>query len=316
MSTIDAAVVGCGHMGALHAAKLAAMSGVNVVAVVDADLARAQALASKLGCEAHGDAAALPSRVQAAVVAVPTEAHANVAQLCLARGMHVLVEKPIATSVDEARTLVAHAAREQRLLQVAHIERFNPAYRSIAARIDRPMFIDAERLASFKLRGIDVDVVLDLMIHDLDLALTLVGRDVQSVSAIGFGVLTNGIDIANAYVEFDNGCIANLSASRVSQQPSRKYRVFQHNVYLSADLHAGRLRAVHQRDGRIDQADESFEAADALALQDEAFIQALRGERPVAVTGDDGARALALALDVGRLARERLQRFDEGAPPR
>ena len=312
--TLGVAVVGCGHMGALHAAKLAAMPGIDVVGVVDVDPARARALASKIGCEAHADPAALPARAEAAVIAVPTESHADIAQRCLARGMHVLVEKPIASSVDEARALMAIARREDRLLQVAHIERFNAAYRSIASRIDRPMFIDAERLASFKLRGIDVDVVLDLMIHDLDLALALVGRNVERVSAIGFGVLTDGIDIANAYLEFDNGCIANLSASRVSQQPSRKYRVFQHNVYLSADLQAGRLRGVRQNEGRIDQADESFEACDALALQDEAFVQAVRGERPVAVSGEDGARALALALDVGRLARERIERFDAGDP--
>jgi predicted dehydrogenase len=312
---VNVAVVGCGHMGSLHAGKLAAMPGVDVAGVVDADAARAASLASKLGCPVFSGVGALPSRIDAAVVAVPTEAHRDVAAACLERGLHVLVEKPIAASVVEADALIALAAREQRRLQVAHIERFNAAYRSIAARIDRPMFIDAERLASFRQRGVDVDVVLDLMIHDIDLALTLVGRDVESVSAIGFGVLTAGIDIANAYLEFDNGCVANLSASRVSQAPVRKYRVFQHNVYLSADLQAGRMRCVRQVDGRIDQVDESFDAAtDALTLQDEAFVGAVRGERPVAVTGEHGRRALDLALGVGRLARERLQRFHDATP--
>jgi predicted dehydrogenase len=304
------AVIGAGHMGALHAAKLAALPGVKLTAVADIDRERAHTLAGRLGCKACTELDAALDGADAVVVAVPTESHARVAADCLERGLPTLVEKPIAASVDEADTLIALADRRRALLQVAHIERFSAAFRSIASRIDRPMFIDAERLSAFRHRGVDVDVVLDLMIHDIDLALALVGRDVASLSGIGFGVLTSGIDIANAYIEFDDGCVANLSASRVSQAPVRKYRVFQHNVYLSADLQAGRLRCVRQSDGRIEQLDESFESADALAAQDAAFVAAVRGEAPVAVTGEDGRRALDLALGVGRLARERLQRFD------
>ena len=310
MKTLKIAVAGCGHMGSLHATKLAAMPDVSVTAVADTDVARAHALAERVGARACADWRDAMKGVDAIVVAVPPERHAEIGSACLAQGLHVLVEKPIAASVEEAAALVDLAARHRVVLQVAHIERFNPAFRSIAARIDRPLFVNAERLAGFQPRAKDVDVVLDLMIHDIDLALTLVGREVVNVSATGFGVLTPGIDIANAYIEFDNGCIANLAASRVSQAPVRKYRVFQHNVYLSADLQAGKLRCVRRNGERIEQDDESFEAPDALAAQDRAFVAAVRGEREIVVTGEHGRLALDIALTVGRLARERMQRFD------
>jgi len=310
MTRVAVAVVGCGHMGSLHAGKLAAMPDVVVGAVADIDRGRAATLAGRCGARACVDWREALDDVQAIVVAVPPERHAEIASEALARGIHVLVEKPIAASVEEADAMIALAAQHRALLQVAHIERFNPAFRSIAARIDRPLFVDAERLAGFQPRAKDVDVVLDLMIHDIDLALALVGRDVSNVSACGFPVLTAGVDIANAYLEFDNGCVANLAASRVSQAPVRKYRVFQHNVYLSADLQAGRLRCVRRDGERIDQEDESFESTDALAAQDRAFVEAVRGEREVAVPGEHGRRALAIALTVGRLAHDRLQRLE------
>jgi predicted dehydrogenase len=311
MSALEVAVVGCGHMGSLHASKLAAIPDVRVASVADSDAARATALAGRVGARSFVDWREALDRVDAVVVAVPPERHCEIALAALERGLHVLVEKPIAATVEEATRLVEAAERRSVVFQVAHIERFNPAFQSIAARVDRPLFVDAERLAGFQPRAKDVDVVLDLMIHDIDLALTLVGRDVAHVSACGFGVLTPGIDIANAYIEFDNGCVANLAASRVSQAPVRKYRVFQHNVYLSADLQAGKVRCVSRDGERIAQDDESFEAPDALAAQDRAFVDAVRGERPVAVTGRHGRRALDIALTVGRLARERLQRFHQ-----
>jgi predicted dehydrogenase len=307
---LNVAIIGAGHMGSLHAAKLAALPDVSVVAVADVDRSRASSLAARIGCESFQRLEDALVRADAAIVAVPPERHANVAAACLERDLHVLVEKPIAGTREAAAEMLALAARHRGILQVAHVERFNPAFRSIAARIDKPMFIDAERLAGFQPRARDVDVVLDLMIHDIDLALSLVPSELTRISACGFGVLTSGIDIANAYLEFENGCVANLAASRVSQAPVRKYRVFQHNVYLSADLHAGRLRCVRRYGERIEQEDEAFESKDALAQQDEAFVAAARGERAVVVTGEHGRRALDVALTVGRLARERMRRFD------
>lgn len=295
-------------MGRYHAAKLAACPGVELVGVVDADPARARELAGQHGVGSFPSFDEAPS-AEAAVVAVPTDRHHQVASACLERGMHVLVEKPIAASLEEADALIAIAARRQRVLQVGHVERYSRAFAALATRMDRPVFIDAERLSGFKRRGAEVDVVLDLMIHDLDLAAALARAEVLEVSACGFRVLTGDIDIANARIEFANGCVANLSASRVSQAPVRKLRVFQSDMYVSADLQAGSLRYVRQSGGTIEQTEERHAGGDALAAQAAAFVAAARGEAPVPLDGREGRRALALALQVGRLVRERLERF-------
>jgi predicted dehydrogenase len=194
------------------------------------------------------------------------------------------------------------------VLQVGHVERYNAAFRALAQRMQRPVFIEAERLSGFKQRGADVDVILDLMIHDLDLALSLARGEVSQVSACGFRVLTRDIDIANARIEFSDGCVANLSASRVSQSPVRKLRVFQTDVYVSADLQAGKLRYVKQAGGAIEEQEESHGGGDALAVQADAFIKTIKGS-PQGVDGESGRRALKLALEVGSLVRERLKRF-------
>jgi len=303
-------VIGAGHMGRYHAEKLARLAGVELAGVVDADPARAAALAAKLGCAAFPRHEDLYGKAEAAVVAVPTDRHHAVALDCLRHGLHVLVEKPIAATLEEADALIAEAAQRQRVLQCGHVERYNKAFRALGARMDRPVFIEAERLAGFKSRGAEVDVVLDLMIHDLDLAVALARSPVERVSACGFRVLTRDIDIANARLEFTNGCVANLSASRVSQAAVRKLRVFQPDLYVSADLQAGRLRYVREVSGAIRETEETYEGGDALALQAEAFVSSITKKSPVDVDGQQGRRVLELAIEVGRLVRERLSRFE------
>jgi predicted dehydrogenase len=307
---LKAVVIGAGHMGRYHADKLAACKGVELAGVVDADPARAAELATKHGCPVFSNYKQIPEKVDAAVIAVPTDRHHEVGMACLERGMHVLLEKPIATTVGQADELIAMAERRRVVLQVGHVERYSKAFSALAARMDRPVFIDAERLSGFKQRGAEVDVVLDLMIHDLDLAAALARAEVLDVSACGFRVLTGDIDIANARIEFANGCVANLSASRVSQSAVRKLRVFQSDLYVSADLQAGTLRYVRQSAGTIEQAEERYAGGDALAAQAAAFVAAARGEAPARLDGREGRRALALALEVGRLVRERLERFE------
>jgi predicted dehydrogenase len=307
---LKAVVIGAGHMGRYHAQKLVALRGVELAGIVDADPARAQALARAHGVAAFSRYQDVLETAQAAIIAVPTDRHHEVGMACLERGLHVLIEKPIATTIAEADALVAAAERERRVLQVGHVERYSKAFAALAARMDRPVFVEAERLSGFKQRGAEVDVVLDLMIHDLDLAAALARAEVLEVSACGFRVLTGDIDIANARVEFANGCVANLSASRVSQVPVRKLRVFQSDLYVSADLQAGTLRYVRQSAGSIEQTEERHEGGDALAAQAAAFVAACRGEAPVRLDGREGRRALRLALDVGRLVRERLRRFE------
>ena len=293
------AVIGAGHMGRFHAEKFSRLPGVELAAVVDRDAARATV----------SDYRTVIGKIDAAVVAVPTDLHHEVARACLERGVHVLVEKPLAATLGEADDLVDLAARKNLVLQVGHVQRYSSAFRALAARVDRPLYIDAERLAGFKQRGAEVDVILDLMIHDLDLALSLARVEVSAVSACGFRVLTSDIDIASARVEFANGCVADLSSSRVSQAVVRKFRVFQPGLYASADLQGGKLRYVRQREGAIQETEETHAGGDALEAQAQAFLEAVQRRNPPAVDGVEGRRVLKLALDIGRLVRERLARF-------
>jgi predicted dehydrogenase len=293
-------------MGRLHAEKFARCEGAQLVAVVDPDAARAETVAKPHGVKAFSHHREIFSLADAAIIAAPTERHYEIAAACLEAGLHVLVEKPIARTLDEADALVALAAKKKRGLDVGHVERYNGAMLALFQRVQRPLFIDAERLAGFKLRGTDVDVILDVMIHDLDLAARLARSPVESISACGFSVLTGDIDIANVRIEFASGCVANISASRVSQTPVRKLRVFQNDVYVSADMQGGKLRFVRRKGAAVEESEEKFEG-DALAAQAAAFVAAIRGrgERP---QGREGRRALELALEVGRLVRERLKR--------
>ena len=297
-------------MGRYHAEKLAGLPGVQLAGIVDADRARGAALATKVGCPFFSHHEQIFGKAEAAVVAVPTDKHHGVALDCLRHGVHVLVEKPIAATLGEADALIAEAAQRKLVLQCGHVERYNKAFRALGARMDRPVFIEAERLAGFKARGAEVDVVLDLMIHDLDLAVALARAPVERVSACGFRVLTRDIDIANARLEFANGCVANLSASRVSQAAVRKLRVFQPDLYVSADLQAGKLRYVREAGGVIQETEEAYEGGDALAAQAEDFVSSVTQKTPVAVDGLQGRRVLELAIEVGRLVRERLSRFE------
>jgi predicted dehydrogenase len=295
---LKVAVIGAGHMGRFHAEKFARLPGVQV-AVVDPDPARAPI----------SDFRKVLGEVEAAVIAVPTNLHHEVARAFLERGLHVLVEKPLAATLDEADDLVNLAAKKKAVLQVGHVQRYSDAFKALAKRVERALYIDAERLAGFKQRGAEVDVILDLMIHDLDLALSLARSEVSGVTACGFRVLTNEIDIASARIEFANGCVADLSASRVSQAIVRKFRVFEPGLYASADLQAGKLRYVKQERGEIKETEETHAGGDALAAQAESFVLAIKENGPVAVDGAEGRRVLKLALDIGRLVRERLARF-------
>ncbi len=293
-------------MGRYHAQKFAHCEGAQLVAVVDANSSRASLFP---GIDFFTDYRKVLSIADAAVIAVPTHRHFKIAKACIDAGLHVLIEKPIATTVKEADQLIRLAKKRRVVLQVGHVERFNRGYAALTARLHRPMFIETERLAPFKQRGAEVDVALDLMIHDLDLAVALARSEVKRVSASGFRVLTRDIDIATALIEFKSGCVANLSASRVSQAAVRKLRMFQHGVYVSADLQSGAVRFVTRRGGELKQTDENYAGGDALAAQAKSFVGAAMKKHPVVVSGEDGRRALQLALDVGRLVRERLRKF-------
>ena len=293
------AVIGAGHMGRFHAEKFARLPGVELAAVVDPDPARAKV----------SDFRKVLGAIDAAVIAVPTNLHHEVARACLEKGVHVLIEKPIAATLEEADDLVALAKTRNVVLQVGHVQRYSAAFQALARGVERVLYIEAERLAGFKQRGAEVDVILDLMIHDLDLALSLARSPVSAVSACGFRVLTSDIDIASARIEFESGCVADLTASRVSQAVVRKFRVFQPGLYVSADLGGGKLRFVRQAEGVIQETEETHAGGDALTTQAESFILSITKKHPVLVDGVEGRRVLKLALDIGRLVRERLERF-------
>jgi predicted dehydrogenase len=241
---------------------------------------------------------------------VPTETHHEVASACLNAGVHVLVEKPITRTLEEADALIDLAERRGQVLAVGHLERFNPAFMELSGMLERPFFMEAERLGGFKGRGTDVDVVLDLMIHDLDLMLAIMPSKVVSVSACGFRVLTDLVDIANARFEFADGAVADLSASRVSRSPVRKLRVFGPSFYGSADLQLPELR-VERAPGSAGESGfaRSYEKPDALRTEIDAFVACVQGRPAKVVSGAEGRAALALALEVNDGVHARLARL-------
>jgi len=308
-------VVGVGALGRHHARHLALLDEAELVGVCDTDPARAAAVAIECGTTAFQDLDALLARVEAVTVAVPTPAHATVGLRALERGVPALMEKPLAATVAEADALIAAARRGGLQLQVGHIERYNRALRAAEPYLDGPRYIESQRLAPFQPRGTDVAVVLDLMIHDLDLVLRLTGgAEATEVRASGLALLSAHLDIANARVEFNNGAVALATASRVSRERVRRLRLFQPNGYLSLDLASGggefmRVRG-DWRPGTGNALTDVVERvlleapeADALQLELRSFVNAVRGEREVVVSGEEGRSALALALRVADAVR-------------
>jgi predicted dehydrogenase len=294
------AVVGVGYLGRFHAEKYAVHPGAELVAVVDVDRERAHAIAHELGVEATTDHRTLVGRIDCASIAVPTNQHFTVARDLLEAGVDVLVEKPVTTTVEEAKALVELAVRGGRVLQVGHLERFNPAVLALEGIVNQPRFIECHRLAPFTERGTDVDVVLDLMIHDLDVILSMVQSPLRSVEAVGVPVLTTSVDIANARLRFANGCIANVTASRVSLKRERKLRIFQADAYVAVDYGERRVRICRREpdaDGQNALVLEEREVpeGDALELEIDAFLRAVRDREAPAVSGWDGLRALEVA---------------------
>lgn len=314
---LRAAVVGVGYLGRFHAEKYAAEPDAELVAVVDVDAEAAGAVAAETGAAALVDFRDLRGRVDCATVAVPTPLHRDIGVALLDAGIDVLVEKPIAASLGEARDLVSAADRAGRILQVGHLERFNPAIRDLRTVLTRPRFIECHRLAPFVERGTDVDVVLDLMIHDLDVILSMIPAPVASVEAVGVPVLTASPDIANARLRFEDGAIANVTASRVSLKRERKLRIFQPDTYISLDYGEKRLRICRREPAQaeglpsIAVEEREFGAEDALAYEVRAFLDAVRTRRPPLVSGREGLRAMELAYRILDAIRAELDRRGE-----
>lgn len=297
---IAVGVVGVGYLGKYHAEKYAASSKARLVAVVDVDEERARAVARRLATEALTDYRHLFGRVQCVSVAVPTHLHHRVARDFIEAGIDVLVEKPIAANLDQGRDLVDIAQSKGVIFQVGHLERFNPAIRRLEGVVREPKFVECHRLAPFVERGTDVDVVFDLMIHDIDVIASLVRSPVQRVEAVGVPVLTDKPDIANARINFANGCIANVTSSRVSLKRERKIRFFQPDAYISIDYDQRRAQIFHKPPpgaGWLDIRVETLEIKDGDALSDEieSFLDCVRSREVPLVSGAEGLRALEIA---------------------
>jgi predicted dehydrogenase len=294
------AVIGVGHLGKHHARILAALPGVELIAVVDTNRARAEEIAAAHQTRPLFDARDLDGQVDAVTIAVPTAIHRDIARPFLDAGIAALVEKPLARSLAEADDLIAAAGRSHAILAVGHTERFNPAVEAARRFLRDPRFIEVHRLGTFPERSLDIDVVFDLMIHDLDVVLSLVASDVEAVDAVGVPVLTSRVDIANARLRFANGCIANLTASRISRDRVRKIRFFQPSAYVSIDYAAQKLEIYRLETGggpapSIHGGDVAVENEEPLRLELADFADAVVSRRPPRVTGEQGRRALEIA---------------------
>ncbi len=311
MQKVRTAVIGVGYLGRFHAQKYASLPDVELVAVADANADNRDKVAAEVGCRAVADYRDLLGQVDAVSIATPTPLHYPIARDCLEHGIHVLVEKPITTTLEEARNLVDTAARTGRVLQVGHLERFNAAILALAGTLRTPQFVESHRLAPFKERGTDVNVVLDLMIHDIDLIQSLVGAPIVSIDAVGSSVFSAGLDIANARIRYANGCVANTTASRVSMKMERKLRLFQDDAYISIDLQQKVLTVVRKPPAGSDLAkgqvvieERSYDQGDALLFEIEAFIKSVREGTPPVVTGEDGLRALETATRITQMVQD------------
>ena len=295
-------VIGVGHLGKHHARIYgeiaAATNDVELTAVVDVIPDRADEIAKPLGAEPLTDFRALFGKVDAVSLAAPTSEHARIGVELLENGIDVLVEKPMTSTLEESRLLIDAAARNNRILQAGHVERFNPVVRAAIEVATKPQFFEIHRLAVFTPRSLDIDVVLDLMIHDLDIVLSLVHSPVVEVRAVGIAVLSRRADIANARIEFEDGCVANLTASRVSFEKVRKLRFFQPSDYISVDYASQSGSMVSLRMGRVTERKLAPPVAEPLKLELESFIHCVRNRSTPVVTGEDGLRALELAIKI------------------
>lgn len=316
MSKIRCAVIGVGYLGQFHAEKYASLEQCELVAVVDPDSKRANEIAKKYDCLAFTDYNDLLGKIDAVSIVAPTQLHFSIAKDMLNHGIHVLVEKPITTTIEQADELIKLASDKKLLLQVGHLERFNPAVLALKEFISKPLFIESQRIAPFTPRGTDVNVVLDIMIHDIDLICSMMQVPLTSISASGIPVLTKEIDICNARLEFANGAVANVTASRAGLKTERKMRIFSEDAYISMNLHDKKLSVYKKGNGfmfpgipNIKVKKHKFPKGDAILAEIEAFLGSIIHHKPALVTGEDGKHALKIAHEITEKIHQRLEQL-------
>ncbi len=307
--TVSVGVVGTGYLGRLHARVLTEIPEAQVVGFVELNDAVAGELEESLKLRRFESVAALAKEVQCAVVATPTITHYDIASELLSAGCDVMVEKPITQDVEQAKALIALAARKGRIIQVGHVERYNPAIVAVAEQVRGTRYLEAERLGVFVGRSLDIDVLLDLMIHDINLVLSLLQEEVVEIRAVGVPVLTDKVDMTNVRLQLANGAVANLTASRVSQDRVRKQRFFGSDFYYSVDTKEQEVKGYRLIDGAITPAAVSVEKKEPLRAELEAFLQCVRDRSRPIVSGEDGLAAVSLAVKVAEAIGESMRRF-------
>lgn len=313
MTRLKTAVIGTGYLGEFHAQKYHQLKQTDLVAIIDIDINRAQSIAQQCQTQALTDYRELVGKVDAVSIVTPTQTHYEIGKFCLENGIHVLMEKPITETPEEAQTLIDIAAHNNLVLQVGYLERFNPILTHSMGRINQPMFLESNRIMPFNPRNKDVNVVLDLMIHDIDLIQMIVNSPIQSIDASGACVLTQKIDIANARIHFESGCVANVTASRISLKTERKMRVFQPDAYFSLDFHGKQATMCTKGIGEMlpgipNVKRDIFKAKKADALRDEivAFANSIIQQQPAIVPGEAGKMALQAALEITTMVHNNL----------
>jgi predicted dehydrogenase len=314
MENIKVGVIGVGYLGRFHAQKYAALEGVTLVGVADTNGEQSEKVAGECGCRSFTDYKELLKDVDAVSIVVPTSIHCNVAGDCLDAGIDVLLEKPMTVTLSEADELIAKADAGKLILQIGHLERFNPALQAMEPFLTTPVFIESHRIATFKNRGVDVDVVLDLMIHDIDIILNIIDSPIKTIHTVGAPVATANTDIANARLIFENGATANVTVSRISRTNVRKMRIFQPGSYLNVDFGNKRIMTIQLSDelrenGMPKQIVDvrTFADGDALRSEITSFVRHVRERTRPAVSGVEGRRALAVALQVMDQIKEHQQ---------
>ena len=305
MTPLRVGVIGVGYLGKFHAEKYARMKDVELVGVVDILAERAERVGTEFGTDSFTDHRDFIDQVDAVSVVVPTPLHFAISRDFLEHGVDVLIEKPIAETLEEAEALIEVAASRGAVIQVGHLERFNPAVVALTNVIDRPLFIESHRLSVFQERGTEVDVVLDLMIHDIDIILSLVKSQLQHIHAAGVPVVSSRVDIANARLIFENGCVANVTASRISLKNMRKIRIFQKDAYVTVDYASHDITIIRRNGQGIDlpipgmcMERSTFEKSDALGAELRSFVDAVKTRQAPLVSGHDGRNALGVALGI------------------
>lgn len=308
MSKVKIAVIGIGYLGEFHAQKYKANKNADLIGIVDTNKQRSEEISNKIGVKSYNDYKSIIDQVDAVSIVVPTNLHYKIAKFFIENKKHVLIEKPFASNTAEARKLKKISEKNKTILQIGHLERFNKAFVELKDKVKNPLFIECNRISPFKIRGTEVDVIMDLMIHDLDIIMSINKSKIKNIQASGISVLTSKTDIANARIVFEDNCVCNLSSSRISDKIERKMRVFQKNSYFSLDYQnssLGTYKKIKNKNAvSIEKKEKSFPQNDSLKDEIDSFVKCIKNNKKAVVDASDGLNALTYALKISNLIKK------------